>query len=83
VAFFLVEMGDKTQIATVALAAKYSALVGVVAGTTAGMMLANVPAVLLGEVAARKLPMRLVHGIAAAIFLALGVSVLLGFGSLD
>jgi putative Ca2+/H+ antiporter (TMEM165/GDT1 family) len=54
-----------------------------VAGTTAGMMLANVPAVLLGEVAARKLPMRLVHGIAAAIFLALGVSVLLGFGSLD
>ena len=83
VAFFLVEMGDKTQIATVALAAKYSALASVVAGTTAGMMLANVPAVLLGEVAARKLPMRLVHGIAAAIFLALGVSVLLGFGSLD
>ena len=83
VAFFLVEMGDKTQIATVALAAKYSSLASVVAGTTAGMMLANVPAVLLGEVAARKLPMRLVHGIAAAIFLALGVSVLLGFGSLD
>jgi putative Ca2+/H+ antiporter (TMEM165/GDT1 family) len=83
VAFFLVEMGDKTQIATVALAAKYSSLAAVVAGTTAGMMLANVPAVLLGEVAARKLPMRLVHGIAAAIFLALGVSVLLGFGSLD
>jgi len=83
VAFFLVEMGDKTQIATVALAAKYSSLAGVVAGTTFGMMLANVPAVLLGEVAARKLPMRLVHGVAAAIFLALGVSVLLGFGSLD
>jgi putative Ca2+/H+ antiporter (TMEM165/GDT1 family) len=82
-AFFLVEMGDKTQIATVALAAKYSSLVGVVAGTTLGMMIANVPAVLLGDVAARKLPMRLVHGIAAAIFVILGVSVLLGFGSLD
>ncbi|MGC4027330.1 MAG: TMEM165/GDT1 family protein [Steroidobacteraceae bacterium] len=80
IAFFLLEMGDKTQIATVALAAKYSSLASVVLGTTAGMMLANVPAVLLGEVAARKLPMRLVHGIAAAIFLVLGVSVLLGFG---
>ena len=81
VAFFLVEMGDKTQIATVALAAKYGALAAVVSGTTLGMMLANVPAVLLGEVAAKKLPMRLVHGIAAAIFLVLGVSVLLGAGS--
>jgi putative Ca2+/H+ antiporter (TMEM165/GDT1 family) len=76
-------MGDKTQIATVALAAKYPSLLGVVAGTTLGMMIANVPAVLLGDVAARKLPMRLVHGIAAAIFVILGVSVLLGFGSLD
>jgi len=83
VAFFLLEMGDKTQIATVALAAKYSSLVAVVAGTTLGMMLANVPAVLLGEVAARQLPMQVVHRIAAAIFLALGVSVLLGFGKLD
>lgn len=82
VAFFLVEMGDKTQIATVALAAKYGSLVAVVGGTTLGMLLANVPAVLLGEVAAKKLPMRLVHGIAAAIFLLLGVSVLLGAGSL-
>jgi len=81
VAFFLLEMGDKTQIATVALAAKYASLVGVVAGTTAGMMLANVPAVLLGETAATKLPMRLVHRIAAAIFLVLGVTVLLGVGS--
>ncbi|MCC7330491.1 MAG: TMEM165/GDT1 family protein [Gammaproteobacteria bacterium] len=80
-AFFLLEMGDKTQIATVALAAKYTSLIAVVAGTTFGMMLANVPAVLLGDVAAKKLPMRLVHGIAAAIFFALGVSVLLGFGS--
>jgi len=82
VAFFLVEMGDKTQIATIALAAKYSSLVSVVAGTTCGMMLANVPAVLLGDVAAKKLPMRLVHGIAAAIFAVLGISVLLGLGSL-
>jgi Ca2+/H+ antiporter, TMEM165/GDT1 family len=82
IAFFLLEMGDKTQIATVALAAKYSSLVGVVAGTTLGMMIANVPAVLLGDVAAKKLPLRLVHGIAAAIFFLLGLTVLLGFGSL-
>lgn len=82
VAFFLLEMGDKTQIATVALAAKYSSLAGVVAGTTVGMMLANVPAVLVGEIVAKKLPMETLHRIAAAIFLALGVSVLLGFGSL-
>ncbi len=81
-AFFVVEIGDKTQIATVALAAKYASLVAVVAGTTLGMLIANVPAVLLGEVAARKLPMRLVHGIAAAIFLVLGVLVLLGVGQL-
>ena len=81
VAFFLLEMGDKTQIATVALAAKYAALGAVVLGTTLGMMLANVPAVLLGEVAARKLPMQVVHRIAAAIFLALGVTVLLGYGT--
>jgi putative Ca2+/H+ antiporter (TMEM165/GDT1 family) len=82
VAFFLLEMGDKTQIATIALAAKYESLVSVVLGTTFGMMLANVPAVLLGEVAARKLPMQLVHRIAAALFLVLGVTVLLGYGSL-
>jgi putative Ca2+/H+ antiporter (TMEM165/GDT1 family) len=82
IAFFLVEMGDKTQIATVALAAKYGSLAAVVGGTTLGMLIANVPAVLLGEVAAKKLPMRLVHGIAAAIFLLLGVSLLLGAGSL-
>ena len=78
VAFFLLEMGDKTQIATVALAATYPSLPLVVAGTTLGMMIANVPAVLLGEVAARKLPMRAVHAVAAAIFFALGVLVLLG-----
>jgi len=80
IAFFIVEIGDKTQIATVALAAKYASLLAVVGGTTLGMMLANVPAVLLGDVAAKKLPMRLVHGIAATIFLVLGVLVLLGVG---
>jgi putative Ca2+/H+ antiporter (TMEM165/GDT1 family) len=78
VSFFLVEMGDKTQIATVALAAKYDALFMVVMGTTIGMMIANVPAVLLGNVAAEKLPVRLVHGIAALIFAVLGVAMLLG-----
>lgn len=79
VAFFLVEMGDKTQIATVALAARYDALITVVAGTTIGMMIANVPAVLLGNVAAEKLPKRVMNGIAALIFLALGIAVTWGF----
>jgi Ca2+/H+ antiporter, TMEM165/GDT1 family len=78
IAFFLVEMGDKTQIATVALAAKYSALVAVIVGTTIGMMIANVPVVLLGEAAAKALPLRLVRSIAALLFLAMGVAVLLG-----
>jgi putative Ca2+/H+ antiporter (TMEM165/GDT1 family) len=79
-AFFLLEMGDKTQVATVALAARYDALWAVVAGTTLGMMLANVPAVLLGEAAATRLPMRWVHGLAAALFLLLGILVLAGVG---
>ena len=78
VAFFFVEMGDKTQIATIALAAKYEALAAVVVGTTLGMMIANVPAVLLGSVAAEKLPVRLVHGLAAALFALLGIVVLAG-----
>ena len=82
VAFFLVEIGDKTQVATVALAARYDALATVVAGTTLGMMIANVPAVLLGEVAATKIPLRLVRGIAAAIFAVLGVAALAGFGAI-
>jgi putative Ca2+/H+ antiporter (TMEM165/GDT1 family) len=76
VAFFLAEMGDKTQIATVALAARYTDLVPVVAGTTLGMMLANVPAVLLGDKVATLVPMRVVHGLktsAPAIFAVLGV----------
>jgi putative Ca2+/H+ antiporter (TMEM165/GDT1 family) len=81
-AFFLAEMGDKTQIATVALAARYSDLVGVVAGTTLGMMIANVPAVLLGDQIAKRVSMTLVHGIAAAIFAVLGVLTLLNVGKL-
>ncbi|WAC73884.1 TMEM165/GDT1 family protein [Roseateles sp. SL47] len=80
VAFFLAEMGDKTQIATVALAARFNDLWPVVAGTTLGMMLANVPAVLIGDKLAHKLPVRLVHGIAAVIFAVLGVATLLGAG---
>ena len=80
IAFFLLEMGDKTQIATVALAAQYSSLMAVVAGTTLGMLLANIPAVLIGEAAARRLPLRVVHSVAAAIFLVLGVLVLFGVG---
>ena len=82
IAFFLAEMGDKTQIATVALAARYTDLVAVVAGTTLGMMIANVPAVLLGDVVAKKVSMTLVHGIAAAIFAVLGVLTLMNVGKL-
>ncbi len=82
VAFFLAEMGDKTQIATVALAARYSDIVAVVLGTTLGMMLANVPAVFLGDKIAKKLSMTVVHGIAAAIFAVLGVLTLFNVGKL-
>lgn len=82
IAFFLAEMGDKTQIATVALAARYDNLSAVVAGTTLGMMLANVPAVLLGDKVARVVPMNLVHGIAAAIFAVLGLLTLFNVGNL-
>ena len=80
VAFFLAEMGDKTQIATIALAARYHAFATVVAGTTLGMMIANVPAVLVGGRLGHRVPIRLVHGVAAAIFLALGIAALAGFG---
>ena len=78
IAFFLVEMGDKTQIATVALAARYDALVAVVMGTTLGMMIANVPAVLLGNFTAEKLPLRAIHVVAAILFALLGIAVLGG-----
>lgn len=78
IAFFLAEMGDKTQIATVALAAKYHAIVAVVAGTTIGMMIANAPAVLLGNRIADRMPTKTVHAVAAAIFAVLGVLTLFG-----
>lgn len=82
IAFFLAEMGDKTQIATVALAARYADVVLVVLGTTFGMMLANVPAVFLGDRIAGKLSMRWVHAAAALIFATLGVLTLLNVGQL-
>jgi putative Ca2+/H+ antiporter (TMEM165/GDT1 family) len=80
VTFFLAEMGDKTQIATVALAAHYAIPWMVVAGTTLGMLIADVPAVFLGDKLAGRIPMTLVHRIAAAIFAALGIATLLGAG---
>ena len=80
IAFFLAEMGDKTQVATVALAAQYQSIIFVVAGTTLGMLIANVPAVLLGDRIAQRMPVRLVHGIAAGVFAILGIATLLGIG---
>ncbi|CAB4580146.1 unannotated protein [freshwater metagenome] len=77
ITFFLAEMGDKTQIATVALAANYSSVILVVIGTTLGMMIADVPAVFIGTKFAQKVSMKLVHGIAAAVFAVLGVITLL------
>ncbi|AOF88200.1 hypothetical protein BSY239_1185 [Hydrogenophaga sp. RAC07] len=79
-AFFLAEMGDKTQIATVALGAQYEPLYAVVLGTTAGMMLANAPVVFFGDAITRQVPIKLVHAIAALIFVMLGVLTLLGVG---
>ncbi len=80
-AFFLAEMGDKTQVATVALAAQYPQWLAVVAGTTLGMMLANAPVVWFGDRLVRRVPIRLVHGVSALIFLALGVLALFGWGA--
>ena len=77
VLFFLAEMGDKTQIATVMLAARFDAYIAVVAGTTLGMMLANAPVVWLGERMTRLVPLRVVHVVSAAIFLGLGLWALL------
>ena len=77
-AFFMAEMGDKTQVATAMLAAKYGALIPVVGGTTVGMLLADVPAVLLGKVTAQKIPLQAVRYAAAAIFALLGIGVLAG-----
>jgi len=81
VTFFLAEMGDKTQIATVALAAHYPSAVLVVIGTTLGMLVADVPAVFIGDRLANRIPMKLVHSIAAAIFLLLGLATLFGVGA--
>lgn len=81
IAFFLAEMGDKTQIATAALAARYHDLIPVVAGTTVGMMLSDVPAVFLGNRFAQKIPMALVHGFAALVFAFLGLLALFNVGS--
>lgn len=77
VAFFLVEIGDKTQIATVALAARFTDVLVVTAGTTAGMLLADVPPVLLGGMASTRLPLRVVRAVAATLFALLGVAALL------
>jgi putative Ca2+/H+ antiporter (TMEM165/GDT1 family) len=77
IAFFLAEMGDKTQVATVMLAARFPAWTAVVAGTTLGMMIANVPAVWFGERVTRIVPIRAVHIVSAVIFVALGMAVLL------
>ena len=81
ISFFLAEMGDKTQIATVAMAVHYAQPLLVVIGTTVGMLLADVPAVFVGDRLAAKIPMRLVHGLAAAIFVPLGIATLMGMGS--
>jgi len=80
ISFFLAEIGDKTQIATVALAANYRELLPVVSGTTLGMLLANGPVVFVGGAAAARLPIRLLNRIAAAAFIVLGVLTLLGHG---
>jgi putative Ca2+/H+ antiporter (TMEM165/GDT1 family) len=74
-------MGDKTQVATVAMAVHYAAPLMVVIGTTLGMLIADVPAVFAGDKLASKIPMNLVHSIAAAIFALLGIATLLGAGS--
>ncbi|MDN4016109.1 TMEM165/GDT1 family protein [Zwartia panacis] len=81
ITFFLAEMGDKTQIATVAMAAHYAAPLMVVIGTTLGMLIADVPAVFIGDKLANKIPMKLVHSIAAAIFAILGIATLFGAGA--
>lgn len=80
ITFFLAEIGDKTQIATIALAAKYDDITMVVAGSTLGMMIADVPAVFLGKIASPKFPLKSIRWGAAVIFAGLGCAVLFGFG---
>jgi putative Ca2+/H+ antiporter (TMEM165/GDT1 family) len=81
VTFFLAEMGDKTQLATIAMAAHYAAPALVVVGTTLGMLIADVPAVFVGDRLSAKVPMKLVHSIAAALFALLGIATLMGAGA--
>ena len=81
ITFFLAEMGDKTQIATIAMAAHYADPLLVVIGTTLGMLIADVPAVFIGDKLANKIPMKLVHSVAAAVFAVLGIATLLGAGA--
>jgi putative Ca2+/H+ antiporter (TMEM165/GDT1 family) len=81
VTFFLAEMGDKTQVATVTMAARYAEPLAVVAGTTLGMLIADVPAVFAGGKLAGRIPLKLVHAVAASIFLLLGIATLLGAGA--
>ncbi len=78
IAFFMAEMGDKTQLATIALAAKYQAFIMVVAGSTLGMMAANVPVVYFGKKIIAKLPLPVIHRIVAVLFVLIGVLVLVG-----
>ncbi|HEX7156105.1 MAG TPA: TMEM165/GDT1 family protein [Burkholderiaceae bacterium] len=79
--FFLAEIGDRTQIATMMLAARYPSLPAVVGGTTLGMLAADIPAVLLGQTAADRIPLRLVRWVAAALFAIIGIATLAGLGS--
>ena len=78
ISFFLAEIGDKTQVATVALAVHYGAPLLVVIGTTLGMLIADVPAVFVGDKLGQKLPVRAIHFVAALVFAALGVAALIG-----
>jgi putative Ca2+/H+ antiporter (TMEM165/GDT1 family) len=80
ISFFLIEIGDKTQLATMALAARFHSVLVVAAGTTLGMMISDVPAVYLGDIVATKIPLRLMRSIAAAIFLVLALAAVLDFG---
>jgi putative Ca2+/H+ antiporter (TMEM165/GDT1 family) len=81
ITFFLAEVGDKSQLATVAMAAHYSAPLAVIIGTTLGMLIADVPAVFAGDRLTNKIPMKLVRAIAATVFAALGMATLMGAGA--
>jgi putative Ca2+/H+ antiporter (TMEM165/GDT1 family) len=80
VVFFIAEMGDKTQIATIVLAAQYQPLYAVVIGTTLGMMIANVPVVYLGKSFSHRIPFHIVRRVAALLFAVLGIAALTGIG---